>query len=572
MEQTALKPEGADGLLIFADPSYRAALVVTADLDRSQNARVAIRSLATSDLIAFQPIPSSAPSPGSWSSTRIENLQDLPLSEGVEFALQYRTLDGWVDSRRPSSPLVSPGILIETITPAEWGVAKDCWVTIQDSKSRKFALNRKVSGGATVKWARDPAALTRYTLKFHDVSPSEGSPGPAIGSAHRWVPRELRGEVPAPYLSNSNDLQHSVRHRVVLAPGVRGRHGKGLHVTTGYIGAWVDKRPIPEALLSVLGRQYSDFLPYTSPTATVSEPVIYLGAPQSGWGHFLTQGLARIWYALDNPEVPVVWDAGSLSGFQREVLNLLGYRNREYFLRTATRFAEVIFPQPGICIGDYVHPVFTEHVGLQVGAPVVPGKKILLSRSKLGTGAAPGSPAEDPLDRLARDFGFEIVHPEAYSVREQLDILSSSAIVLGIEGSAMHTPLLLADGTQTQFFALTRHRAGSGVFEHLRQAKGLKYATLNFKKESGLSGFRGELDLDFETMRIVFELTDGLEANYVELDPYLENPSSHETPYSLLVQNFQTVMPPHEEALRKLHLSLLGGSTKSILADVASLL
>lgn len=564
MEQEQTRTDSRVGLRVFVEPDYKSAVITFDELSPEDEARLIVRVLASGEPVKGFPLP-----PG---NRLYIDLHEIPHDDGLELALQFRTGDDWVDSPGHTAHLPGYGGEIATITPAEWGVEQDCWATIQDTQSRKVLLRRKISAGSTGRWARRPGAGSRYTLQFHEVLSKNDASGPLIGNTHRWVPPELRGNLSASPRKDDDGLIYTVRNNVVLAPGVRGRHGKGSHVTTGYIGAWENKQPIPEALLSVLGRQYSDFLPYVSPVGSVSTPVIYLGSPQSGWGHFLTQGLARIWYALANPHIPVVWDAHSLSSFQQEVLDILRLKNEQIFLRSPMRFSEVVFPQPGICIGDYVDPAFAARLGRHHGKATVAGRKILLSRSMLGAQTASSHASPDPLDELATDFGFEIVHPEILSVQEQLDLLSSAEVVLGVEGSAMHTPLLLGGDLRTRFFALTRHRAGSGVFEHMRKAKGLRYSTLNFKRKTGLSGFRGELELDYEVMRTAFEATLGLEANYDSLAPYRERPSSHETSFSLLAPNFQCLMSSQEDALRRLHLSLLAGKTGSAMTRIAAML
>lgn len=445
-------------------------------------------------------------------------LQDLlPLST-FSVKVQTRESDRWVDRILPARLSYLGEMAVVDVDPAEWGIDQLCTVVVRDPRNGRALHRRRLLQGETLSFAVsvDPA-LDRLGFELL------GTEGELLGSPHHWVRPALRSApLPPHHVDQSAGLGFTRRSRVTLSPAV---YTKG-SLFRGYLGAWQDGEPVMEAMEFVLGRQEYQFQPPPTPTSTRDETVVYLGRPCSSWGHFLTQGLARMWFAQQHPELPVLWDSGRLRPYQQQVLDVLGFGNEQRFLTSPTEYAEVIFPFPGVCIGDFVHSGYTRSIGRVKPSPTVPGKKLFLTRS--GLNDARGSLAEgqdEALDDLVRRHGFELFHPERHSVSAQLAEISSAEVVLAVEGSALHTVLLFADPVATNFWALTRHRGGTGLFEHIRQSKGLRYQTLNFLQSARRpKRARDTIDLDLEALDRALAGTDGLTRHLGSLEDRLERP------------------------------------------------
>lgn len=259
------------------------------------------------------------------------------------------------------------------------------------------------------------------------------------------------------YETYKGDLRYSRRYNVTLLPHLSIPHsGTSAY---GFVGAYEDQTPIPESIRLTMGWQLHLMAPFQEAVEYVEEAVIYAGMPNSGYGHFLLDAMARLWYAKDHPEIPIIWDETALPALAAPIFDLVGIRNRHLFLDRPMRFREVIFPVPGVAIGDYFLKGHADFLGAFNGGDPIPGKKLYLSRRNMKSGIVV---AEEVIEDLVRSHGFQVYYPEQHTVAEQLEEISKSSIVLGVEGSAFHSVVLLKTPIRTRFFALARHRRGGG--------------------------------------------------------------------------------------------------------------
>lgn len=188
---------------------------------------------------------------------------------------------------------------------------------------------------------------------------------------------------------------------------------------------------------------------------------IYAGTLYFHFGHFLLESLARAWYAKQHPELPFVW-AGShtwqtvkFKRWQRELLELLGVTNPIRIIADPTRFELLHIPDIGYRYDDKFHPQHAEFLACYEGPEQIPGRRLWLSRSKIGTDVRDLSAA--PTERRLQAEGWTVEYPERRTVREQLDALSQAEVIAGEEGSAFHTLMLLKDVSAKTFHILRRH-------------------------------------------------------------------------------------------------------------------
>ncbi|GIL34741.1 DUF563 domain-containing protein [Phycicoccus sp. DTK01] len=474
--------------------------------------------------------------------------------------LEQERDDGtWVELRPYTSLRGAGDFDRDVITPGTWGVHESCVAVLREPATRKVVLRRAVAAGGSTPFTYPAAHDAELVLEFNRRTDEGVGLGPRVGPTLRWSPVALRGAPTRDVSEHAGGLRAAQREDVTLAPRALVRAGEGPLRTEGFVGAWSGDEPVVEAVDFVLGRQEMLFQPSVPEPEVRPGTVVYLGRPHSSWGHFLTQGLARVWYAQRHPELPVVWDSpGRLRPYQQQVLDLVGVQNDQILLTEPARWERVVFPFPGVCIGDYVTPGFVESIGVVPPAPPVPGKRLFLTR----TGVA-GFPegAEREADRIMEEHGFTVFHPQRHPIEEQLSEISSAETVVAFEGSSLHTPLLLRDPLHTRFWALTRHRRGAGLFEHIRQAKGLRYETLNFLR-SPIRRAREPVDLDLVGLERALTDTDGFTTNLEALEAHREHPAFEPTSYDAHRRMTQVRAGRPQTALTELRLAVLAGDVE----------
>ena len=191
-----------------------------------------------------------------------------------------------------------------------------------------------------------------------------------------------------------------------------------------------------------------------APQLPVGEPVahhhvaVFGGYLYDHYGHFLLESTARLWLPGLGDDVPVIWIANwteTFSPWMHEVLDLIGVGPRREVVTSVGPMAvgELALADAGFEFGAFMHPWHARRLQAVACSPT--DRHVWLSRS----GLRPISGLDDDLeleDRL-RAAGWDVVHPENLSVREQVAVLGSAVHVAGLEGSALHTLALLRDFT-----------------------------------------------------------------------------------------------------------------------------
>lgn len=198
-------------------------------------------------------------------------------------------------------------------------------------------------------------------------------------------------------------------------------------------------------------------------SATIDQG-IYCGPLYNHFGHFLLESLARVWFAAQQPDVPLVWVGGSawsrdvtLRGWQREILDILRIANPWVIATTPSPVGRLYMPDIGYRADDWFHPQHAEFLGRYRGPEQDQSVRLWLSRSRLDKDVRDLNAA--PLERRLRSAGWTVAHPEQRTVREQLDDLARASVVAGEEGSAFHA-LMLLDEVRGKKLHVIRRRGG----------------------------------------------------------------------------------------------------------------
>jgi len=305
----------------------------------------------------------------------------------------------------------------------------------------------------------------------------------------------------------------------------------------GFIGAYENNQPIPESLRLTMGYQLYLMQPYQPPEEYFDGTVIYAGIPNPGFGHVLLDAMARIWFAKYIPSIPIIWDARKLPKLVLDILDFLNIKNEHLFLEKPKYFKEVIFPFPGAAIGNYVTKRYVDFLGDYRPRRIFqPEKKIYISRRNMKNGVVID---EDKIEKLVEKYGFTVYCPELHSLDEQLENIATASVVLGVEGSALHSVLLINELPTTRFYALARHRKGKGVFEHIRLAKKLQYCTLNILNNDDRITASSNIKLNIDLLESILGMTNGLTENLDSLQKYITDSVSSQISYYEILDKFK---------------------------------
>jgi hypothetical protein len=201
------------------------------------------------------------------------------------------------------------------------------------------------------------------------------------------------------------------------------------------------------------------------------ETVFYLGTFFSGWGHFITDSLKKMWFLL-TPEfqklkagniklVCTVIPEFKFNANHIALLSMIGVDVKDIHIVTKpTRYKNIYLPDTSFTrlkLGedDYRGRYYTKeyldlinHITTQI--PDTAGyEKVYYSRTGLHSSRDVG---EKDIEKLFKLMGFKIVKPERLTFVEQLSILQGCKCFAATEGSISHNAIFLKEGTQTIIF------------------------------------------------------------------------------------------------------------------------
>lgn len=212
---------------------------------------------------------------------------------------------------------------------------------------------------------------------------------------------------------------------------------------------------------------------------------LYGGVIFSQFGHFIAESLHRLWAIGSEPglaDAPIAFHTagrkmvreGDYPGWMREIFALLGIdTGRIVLIDQATRFERLVIPSQGSILGW--GPVTPDYKALfppkvRGGSPPEEGTgspRLYVSRSRFLHG---GSYLGEALieDMLARDAGFEILHPQEHSIAAVVRKFEGTETAVFSEGSALHL-LELCRRTPRNIFVICRRKynAFHNYFENM---------------------------------------------------------------------------------------------------------
>lgn len=183
----------------------------------------------------------------------------------------------------------------------------------------------------------------------------------------------------------------------------------------------------------------------------------YLGQIQLHYGHFLIEGLNRMWSFQDwRDKVDGVLYHGELPPkamlerfeFIRVCLDALGIAaDRLFRPSTACRVEELVIPQAAMQPRGHVYKEFkgifgviSHHLASAAAKHEAAWHPVYISKTRIETGITKAV-NEDELEQTFRQRGIEIIHPEQLAFAEQINRFERDRFFIGFAGSAFHTCL-----------------------------------------------------------------------------------------------------------------------------------
>ncbi len=199
----------------------------------------------------------------------------------------------------------------------------------------------------------------------------------------------------------------------------------------------------------------------------VDEDIIYGGAFIKQWGHFLMEGTTRLWSALQNVDKRIGFiveenrEESIDNTSYEDFFELLGIRERIFFVSKPTTFRSVIVPEPSLLKREYYSDEFlsmfkliSERVKNELG-PYYGPKNVFLTRSNKNSRVT--DIGLEVIENFWKENDFSIINMETLPFREQVHMMQGAEQIALIAGSLQHN--LLFSANDTKVYVLERQPA-----------------------------------------------------------------------------------------------------------------
>ena len=187
------------------------------------------------------------------------------------------------------------------------------------------------------------------------------------------------------------------------------------------------------------------------------QKVAYCGYMINHWGHFLIEGVCRLWYFLENDETIDKYiffldenEQREIKGNYREFLELLGIWDKVEFINKPITFREVLVPELALKSRTYYSPKFRKMFDLIADNVVIdpswkPFEKIYYSRRNFAKGI-PFEFGYDMLDEFFAQNGYTVLYPEKVPLSQMIFYIRNSKVVASLSGSLPHNMFFAENG------------------------------------------------------------------------------------------------------------------------------
>lgn len=221
------------------------------------------------------------------------------------------------------------------------------------------------------------------------------------------------------------------------------------------IGGVVDENGQAVSLSAIESRMGAGY-PFENPEYK-DEKVVYCGYLINHWGHFLAEGVARLWYALVSKEPVDKYvfylmenEQRQITGNFREFLELIGVWDKAEFINRPTTYREVIVPETAFLFMRYSSPQYhkifdTVAERVQVMPDWRPLDKIFFTRSQFAKGNNLDFGVET-LDSFFQNNGYTVLAPEKIPLSQLIYYIRNASEIATISGTVHHNILFARNG------------------------------------------------------------------------------------------------------------------------------
>ena len=186
----------------------------------------------------------------------------------------------------------------------------------------------------------------------------------------------------------------------------------------------------------------------------VHKKAIYLGCFINQYGHFILQGLSRLWFLLDSDykDYDLIYvfltsqkDA-ELPKFMEKILSLFGIElSKLTRITEPTQYDEIIVPEVSFAVYSFWTNEYKNTID-KIKESITPVKndKIYLSRCHYKDNII----GEVSLEKTFTDNGYKIIYPEELSVEEQIAIISGADDIVTSTGTIAHNLIFAKNGAK----------------------------------------------------------------------------------------------------------------------------
>lgn len=187
----------------------------------------------------------------------------------------------------------------------------------------------------------------------------------------------------------------------------------------------------------------------------INEDVIFLGALHKHFGHFILEGLSRLWFCLEINKKNYKYVYISEGGKDKflDFFKIFGIENKNLKKITKpTKFKSVTVPEPSIRFYDYFHYEYKKTID-KIKDNVKKSRldKVYFSKENIGNNRAYN---EKTIRKVFSENGFKVFYPEQLSVYKMISILKGCKILAGTSGTNIHNAIFMEDNNS--FICLNR--------------------------------------------------------------------------------------------------------------------
>lgn len=212
--------------------------------------------------------------------------------------------------------------------------------------------------------------------------------------------------------------------------------------------------------LSAIPGRVEQAYPFEDPQYR-DEKVVYCGYLVDHWGHFLIEGVTRLWYFLENDatidKYVFFLDEGEereIRGNYRVFLELLKIWDKLEIINRPTTYRQVLVPELGIHMRTaYTPKLLGVFDAVADNVTRDPGwdtpEKIYFSRSQFKKGM-PFESGYDTLDNFFAKNGYTILYPERVPLDRMIHYIRNADVVASLSGSLPHNMLFARYGQKVE--------------------------------------------------------------------------------------------------------------------------